>query len=415
MRTFDDIIPPSRRKVEGDMPPRMNDSRPSARPSPPRPRGRFPYITVVVAVAIIGVSVFALLRFSSAKVEIVPIMTSLQVQGSYTAGGAGGTTSGTLPFQIITAKKTATQTIAASGTRTVSSSASGSITIYNTQSKPQKLIANTRFANSAGVIFRIHTGVTVPAGSSSKPGTVTATIYADAPGPSYNVDAGSFTVPGLAGTPQASTVYGRSTTPTTGGASGTVPAVDAAAEQAAASALQGKLGPDLSASIESQVPPGYVLIPGASATTYRALPAAPSATSGKADIQEEGTITAIVFPSAAFAKTIAATDPGYQGEEITLGPGTSLTLTPTGGLPAADTETFAFTLSGSANLLSMVDSMQIATAVAGKSRSEAQVALTNYPEIKRAILVLRPFWRSAFPEDPASITVTVSASSAEGS
>lgn len=408
MRTFDDIIPPSRRKItqEDEGPLQNNDfRRPSPPPPPPRgsPRHHFPYITLIVALLVIGASVMALIRFSSAKVEIDPITTSLAVQGEYTAGATGG-----MPFQLITAKRVATKSVATSGTKTVNTSASGPITIYNTQSKSQTLIANTRFANSAGLIFRIRTGVTIPAGTLDKPGTATATVHADAPGPSYNVDAGSFTIPGLAGTAQASAVYAKATAPISGGASGTVPEVDATAEQAAATALQTDLAKDLTKDIADLVSEGYVLISGATHATYRTLPATAGAASGKADVQVEGTITAVIFPSSALAKVIAATDTEYQGGDVTLGSGTSLTLTPLGSLPAFDTESFSFTLDGMALLVSSVDPMQIATAVAGKSRSEAQIALTNYPEIKRAELVLRPFWRKAFPQDPASIEVVVS-------
>jgi len=411
MRTFDDIIPPSRRKTETGAPLSVVNGRPPLPPPPPRalppgvPRRRFPYITIIVALVVIGVSIFALIRFSSAKVEILPMTTSVEVQGSYSAGASTA-----LPFQIITAKKVATKSIAASGTKTVSVSASGPITIYNMGTKPQPLIATTRFATSAGLIYKIPKAIVVPAGTTDKPGSITATVIASAPGPTYNIGPSSFTLPGLAGSPQERTVYARSTEAMTGGVSGTVPAIDATVEQATATALQADLGKDLAQDIASQVPEGYELVSGASATIYRTLPAIASSASGKVDVQVEGTVTAVIFPSAVFAKSIAnaVADPSYQGREVILGPGTSLTLTPSGGLPASDTESFTFSLSGTATLVATVDPMQIATAVAGKSKPEARVALSNYPEIERAVLVLRPFWRSAFPEDPASITVVVS-------
>jgi len=401
MRTFEDIVPPSRRSERPE---------PSVGHPPPRsrPRGRFPFTTVFIALVVIGGSVAALIYFSSAKVEVVPTTSSATVQGSFSAGGTTD-----LPFQVIMASKEVIQTIPATGTKQVTASASGPITIYNTEAKPQKLVAKTRFATASGLIFRIHSAVTVPAGTTDKPGSVSATAYADAPGPSYNVAATSFTVPGLAGTPQANAVYARSTSAMVGGAEGSVPVVDAAAEQVATTALQGSLAPDLASALQSQVPEGYTLLPGASVISYREASPTPSNTAGKADIHEEGTITAVIFPSAALAKAIALTATGteYQGGDVTLGTGTSLTLALTSAMPAADTDALAFTLSGTASLVAAIDPMQIATAVAGKSRSEAQVALTSYPEVKRAILVLRPFWKQTFPQDPSAISVSVSAPS----
>ncbi len=361
-------------------------------------------MTVLIALGVIGASMVALLHFSGAKVDVVPMTASVPVQGSFSAGGTDG-----MPFQIVTAKKAASQSVAASGSKQVSTSASGKVTIYNTQSKPQKLIASTRFASSAGAIFRIHTAVTVPGGSTQKPGSVTATIYADAPGPSYNVEPTSFTVPGLAGTAQESAVYARSTDPMAGGASGSIPVVDKVAEEGAVAALQGSLATDLAASIEGQTPDGYVLIPGATKVSYRELAPSESSTNGKADIQVEGTIMAIVFPQKSLADGILAkaSSSGFEGSGATLGKGTSLTLSDLSAMPASDTDSFTFSLSGTAALVADINQNQIATAVAGKSRSEAQVALTNYPEVKRAILVLRPFWKQHFPEDPSAITVTV--------
>lgn len=401
MHTLEDIIPPSRRK-ETQSP---ND-RPVGRE--PRSRSRFPFATILVVILIIAASVGALFYFSSAKVEITPNTVSAAVQNSFTAS-ASSQTAGALTFTVIQAEKTATQSVAGSGTKTVNSSASGTVTIYNTQAKAQQLIANTRFATAAGLIFRIHSAVKVPAGTTEKPGSITATIFADQAGASYNVAPTSFTIPGFAGTPQASQVYARSAAAITGGASGTVPVVDSALEAKTRSALITALGPDITASIKDKIPAGFVLVPGSATTTYQELASAPSATTGQVEVKEQGTVTAVVFPNAALAKAIALSVSGlsYQGEPLTLSSVDKLALTSTGGIPDSNATSFAFSLSGTAPLIYTVDPVHIASAVAGETRSAAEVALTNYPEVKRAIIVLRPFWRQTFPQDPSSISVVV--------
>lgn len=401
MHKLDDIIPPSRRRETEPL-----SSSPADRPTVNlSERHRFPFTTLIVAAIVVAVSIGVLFYFSSAKVEVTPNTVSAAVQSSFTANQS----TGTLPYEIITAQKIASQSVKSNGTKTVNSSASGTITIYNTQSKAQKLITNTRFATTAGLIFRIHSAVTIPAGTTAKPGSVTATVYADKAGDSYNVGPTSFTVPGFAGTPQASQVYARSSTSMTGGASGNVPVVDATAEAQARKALIDALGPDLTTSIETKVPAGYVLVPGAAVTTYEELTSTPSSTTGQVDVKEQGTITALVFPNGAFAKSVAQSvgGLGYQGEPVTLTSVKSLKLTPTAGMPELNAPSFSFTLSGTAPLMYTVDSTRIAAAVSGKTRSAAEVALTNYPEVKRAILLLRPFWRQTFPQDPASITIVV--------
>jgi hypothetical protein len=173
-------------------------------------------------------------------------------------------------------------------------------------------------------------------------------------------------------------------------------------------ALTKALTPDLLAGIKTQVPEGYTLLEGASTMTFDPLESAPSSTTGQVDVKEQGTITAIVFPNAALAKTVATSVSGlgYQGEPLTLTPASKLTLSAP-SLPAADASSFTFTLSGTASLIYTVDPTRIAAAISGKTRTAAEVALTNYPEVKRAVLILRPFWRQTFPQDPASISVVV--------
>jgi len=400
MHKIDDIVPPSRRR---DAEPLTSESssRKPLRLAPKMPG--FPMKTLVAVLLVIAASVVALYYFSSAKVDVTPNTVSAAVQSSFTATQS----TGTLPYELIKSDKIASQSVKSSGTKTVSASASGIITIYNTQAKTQKLIANTRFATTAGLIFRIHEAVSIPAGGSAKPGSVKVKVYADKPGDSYNVGATSFSIPGFAGTPQATAVYGRSSSPMTGGMSGTVPIVDATLEKQAKDALVAALAPELTASLQGQIPTGYTLLPGASVTVFEELAPTPSATTGQVEVREQGTITAVVFPNALLAKAVATSVAGlgYQGEPLTLAPASSLTLSAT-SLPEPNAASFSFTLAGTASLIYTIDPTRIAAAVAGKTRSAAEVALTNYPEVKRAVIVLRPFWRQEFPEDPSSITIT---------
>lgn len=396
MRKFEDIVPPSRRKDDA--------TREVSAGTKPRSPG-FPYATVLTVLVIISASVGALFYFSSAKVEVVPSTASAAAQGSFTASK----NSGDLPFELLTVQKVATQGVESRGTKTVSTAASGTVTLYNTQASAQRLVATTRLATPSGLIFRIRSAVTIPAGSQAKPGSIKIQVTADKPGDSYNVGPTSFTVPGLAGTPQAGKVYARSTVAMSGGASGTVPVVDPAAASAAEAALQRALAPELEAGLAELIPAGYALLPGASALSYTARSPVPSSAGGTVDIQIQGTATAVIFPSSALAKAVASSAAGlnYQGEGLTLGSNGDLSLTASGGLPDADTNSFTFMLSGTAPLVYTVDSGRIAAAVSGKSRREAEVALTNYPEVRRAVIILRPFWRQTFPEDPASIRVEV--------
>jgi hypothetical protein len=176
----------------------------------------------------------------------------------------------------------------------------------------------------------------------------------------------------------------------------------------ARSALTNALTTELTASLKTQIPPGYILLSGASDTTFQDLASTPSPTTGMVDVKIQGTITAVVFPNSALAKAVALSTVGlnYQNEPLSLLSISNLQLAPTVA-PDVDMTSFDFTLAGTASLVYTVDATRIAAAVAGKTRSAAEVALTNYPEVKRAVIILRPFWRQTFPQDPSTITITV--------
>lgn len=407
MRTLDDIVPPSRRasvpSLDTSTPPSSGGHQPLRTGS--SRRGKFPFTTLIVGFAVVLGTIGVLVYFSGARVEITPNTTTAAIQGSFTATPE----SGDLPYLLISAEKVASQAVSATGSKTVSESASGTITIYNTQSKVQKLVTNTRFATASGLIFRTHSAVSVPAGTPDRPGSVSAKVYADQPGDSYNVGPSSFSLPGLAGTAQASQVYAKSIEAMTGGASGTIPVVEASLDKTTRDTLQAALVPELTAALQNQIPSGYILLSGSTATNFTPLQTAASATTGMADIKEQGTITAVVFPNAALASAIANTVSGlsYRGEPVTLASTNGLTLN-ADVLPTAEQTSFTFSLTGNATLSYTVDPNRIAAVVAGKNRKEAEVALTNYQEVKRAVLILRPFWKTSFPEDPSAITVSVS-------
>jgi hypothetical protein len=97
------------------------------------------------------------------------------------------------------------------GARAVEAKSSGVITVLNNTGSAQPLVATTRFLSQSGVLFRLETGVTVPAN-----GQVAARIVADQPGALGDISATTFTIPGLAPSLQDK-IYGTSTVAMTGG------------------------------------------------------------------------------------------------------------------------------------------------------------------------------------------------------
>ncbi len=326
------------------------------------------------------------------------------MSGQFTATAG----SGDLPFSVVSVSKTAAAYVPAESTESANDSAQGQIVVSNTGTAPEAFVTNTRFQTASGLIFRAHAPVTIPAATVAGPGSVTITVYADQPGQNYNVAATSFTVPGLQGSPAYAQVTAQSKGPMLGGFTGTRASVSQTTDDSQHASLETSLATQLQNSIAGQIPTGDVLIPGATFTSYTSQPDSATTTTTVA-ISEQGTMSAVVFPESALAKAIAYKIVGtYAGEPVTLSNFASLSLTPAASTtPASGVQTFNFSLNGSSTVVWQVDTSKIAGAVAGKTRDSAQEILSGFPEVQRAVLVLRPFWANTFPQDPSHIKVTV--------
>ncbi|HEY4489120.1 MAG TPA: hypothetical protein VJA87_01420 [Candidatus Paceibacterota bacterium] len=417
-----DIIPPSRRRAmeledaasnptPDYVPPLAPLPPPPPRPLSDRPmpmpggRRRFPYGTALIVLLIVLLSVGAMYWFSGAEVKVAPESNSAFVTGDFTATAGGGD----LPFEIITVEKTAGTPVPAESTEMANDPASGRIVISNAQASPQTLIKNTRFESPNGLIYRIQDSITIPAGSVANPGTLEVTVYADAGGDSYNIGPAAFTVPGLKGSASFDLVTAKSSGPMTGGFSGERASVGTATREAQDTKNRAALETSLREGMQEALPDGYILVPGASFVSYTPTPD----TTGRdstVTVTTKGTMTAVVFPQSALAKSIAYKVVGsYAGQPISIPSAEGLTLTSSIEGAPVGLETFTFALNGNTTLVWDIDPTRIAGAVAGKSRDAAKSILQSFPEVSSATLVLRPFWASTFPDDPANIKVTTEA------
>lgn len=364
----------------------------------PRPGRRFPFMTALIALVVVAVCGGVLYAFAGAKVTVTPHSADASVASDFSATAGQGD----LSFQVVTVEKTATVNVPAESTVTANDPAQGTITISNKQAVAQPLIKNTRFETPDGLIFRIHDSVTIPAG-----GSITANVTADSPGDKYNVGPTTFTVPGLKGSKAYDLVTAASNAPMTGGFVGQRASASDATKQKQLATIQTTLDADLAKDLAAKIPQGYVLVPGASFTSYTPVPDA-TGPNNTVTIGEKGTVIAALLPSDALARAIAFKSIGtYGGQPVSLPNVQGLKLTPALPSLAPDATQFDFNLTGTTTVLWTVDPAKIAGAVAGKNRGSAEVALQSFPEVDKATLVLRPFWATTFPGDPAKIKVVV--------
>jgi hypothetical protein len=135
------------------------------------------------------------------------------------------TTTGTIPAREIKFDVEKSQKYPATGKKKVGEKATGDVTIsnHNYSTSPVQIVSGTRLVNSAGLVFRTKTNVSVPGytkvGQVVTDGTVNVAVEADQVGDSYNIAANSvLSIPGLVGSTTAD-IYGKNSTAFTGGSS----------------------------------------------------------------------------------------------------------------------------------------------------------------------------------------------------
>ena len=156
-----------------------------------------------------------------------------------------------------------------------------------------------------------------------------------------------------------------------------------------------------------------MLIPGAVFLSFVPLPDG-TAPSDSVKLVQKGTATAFIFPQESLAKTIAAATLGvYTGESVTLRGVDTLTFTAESEdaeetfVPTPAMELLPFTLTGTTHILWLVDSKDVALAIAGKSRNAAKTILAGFGELEKARLILKPFWKGSLPTNPDEIKIVV--------
>lgn len=364
-------------------------------------RKRFPYGILIAAIVVVLLSVVATFVLGTSNITITPDVESTYVSTEF----AGTLKEGDIPFELITVEKKASKSVPAEGTERVDAFAEGEITISNTSKDSQPLIKNTRFQSSEGYIYRIRDSITVPSGTSEKPGVIKVRVYSSEPGPEYNIKPGTFTIPGLEGSAIVPFLRSVSSEAFTGGFSGERPTVTEATKDNVVATLQAALLESVEADLRKDVPADYAFIKGGATTTFTVLPNA-SGGAGTASVEVVARTTALVFANEPLAKAIASkTINNYAGEPIRIVDPSTLTLV--GGSIDNSMTSYAFILSGQVEMKYSFKEDSVRSVLAGKSISAGRIILNEMAGIKEFSLSLRPFFRADFPTKEADFDIII--------
>ncbi|MDQ3089904.1 MAG: hypothetical protein M3Q24_02000 [bacterium] len=378
--------------------------------SPPKQKRNLPKKPIIFGV--IGLVVFLTLGIfslvSGATITYKP--KTLQTSFSneiYPAKRSG--LPGELLFHVIKISSEESAEAPASGEKQVSEKASGIIIVYNnSDTSPQKLIKNTRFETADGKVYRVQNDISVPgkinASGNSVPGSLEVSVYADQPGDSYNIGLSDFTLPGLKGDPKFSTIYARSKTPMSGGLIGTVKNVSAEDKLKAETAIEESLRNNLLIKARADMPADFVLLPNLSQTTFEKLPEG-QAEGDKAVVRVRGNYSALIFKKSDLANYLTSKKTALSPSETVNTNFDELDVNfvklPAGDLASIDNTEIL--VNGNALMMWISDEAQIAQDVVGKGKDQLELIMQNYPSVIDASAVIKPLWKSSFPEDVSKI------------
>ena len=369
---------------------------------------KMPKMVWLVGGGVLIIAVFFLFShiFSvSATVTTVSKSKKVTVDGSFTA--KKDAKAGELQFEIMTVTRDGTKTVPSTGEKKVEVKASGTIVIYNDyNAEPQRLIKNTRFETTEGLIYRIDRAVTVPGkktvAGKATPGTVEALVYADEAGETYNIDITDFTVPGFKGDPRYKKFYARSKTPMKGGMIGIVKTASPEDIAKASQELDLSLRTELLKEAGSQKPEGFVLYDSAVFIETNTI----SPLEGS-DLKKRATLYGIIFDAKKLSRFLAQNlDPNYGGTDVLGSALDKLVFSP----QSLDTKPWqkgsvTFALKGETTLISVFDAEQLKHDLVSQPKERVPMILKAYPAIDTAEVIVRPFWRSTLPDDPSLISV----------
>jgi len=365
------------------------------------------YVGIISATLIVALAFVVYITVGSAKIEIKPRSQALGTQLKVTMSPNFSSVDNSfnrIPGQLFTIEKTASGSYPSTSEKDVAQKASGTITISNTSGTSQRLVATTRFESKDGLIFRIPETITVPAGTTAAPGTISSTVYADRAGKEYNIAPTTFTIPGFKDTPRYTQFSATSKAAMTGGVVGKANVVaeeeyvkgktelSAAAREQVEQALKdqtGSLKVLNDADIKVDEPKSNAKVGEAADTLQMSVKASAQVIA----FQEEDVLELITHY---ISKT---------GDIILVDQGLEVTYEVASSDPTAKTMVFEVAIKGKA--AAKLDREKILKDLPGLNGKALEEYFHKIEEVDTATILFSPFWVTKVPKDPKKIELII--------
>jgi hypothetical protein len=310
-------------------------------------------------------------------------------------------------------EKSLTRLFPATGKSVQEQRAQGTVRVFNGFSTfPQKLVSQTRFLSEDGKLFRSQNPVVVPPGrqegSALVAGFLDIEVVAAESGEEYNIGPSSFSLPGLFGNPAYTTITGKSFEAMTGGSKTEVSVVTESNLSSARDTLVAELRQEVRKSLESKTPEGMVLL--AQAVDLQVLQSfSPIKAGAPLDdfnffVKVQGVAT--VFPRVNVvnaAKALLA-ELAETREKIAQ---ETLAIEYENVEMNTSAQTISFDMKASSLLYKEIDPVEFKAHLAGASKEEAVLSLSQNPSLQKAEILLFPFWLKYLPQNARDVEVSV--------
>ena len=174
--------------------------------------------------------------------------------------------------------------------------------------------------------------------------------------------------------------------------------------------LKDKLQQSLIAKTRVQVPDGYLFYSGATVFTTDDTVVAPYSRTDQIPLALHGKLTTYLIKQDPLVKNIVSTFVNnYNDEPVMIPKLSSLIFVPSSDKPfdPDNDTTITFTFDGSAKILWNVNIDDVKNQLVGVEKSAFEGILAGIPGVENADVVIKPFWKQAFPTDPKKINVDV--------
>ncbi|MFA5997129.1 MAG: hypothetical protein WC791_01415 [Candidatus Paceibacterota bacterium] len=373
----------------------------------------------LVFVALLACGFVVANYFATAIIEISPTTREATLDADFTAVKELAAHDDSLVFQFVSLTDEKTKEAPVTVEKNIQNKATGKVIIYNNYSTAtQKLVINTRLETPDHKIFHIDKSVVVPGykvvSGKTVPGSIEATIYADAAGEKYNIDKPvDFTIPGFKGDPRYTRFYARSKPDSVlaGGFAGTVKVPSDEAIAQAMEELKQDLKKEATEKARAQIPENVTFFPGSVIVKFEEVPQDYSADNA-ANVTVRATASVFFFDTDSLIKVLTATAFTDDTTATPYGIPDMSTLTftfidPVDNVVLSDISKLQFHIAGPASFVGKIDSAKIIASLVGKNKNDFSAMIADQSNIHKANLTIRPVWKTVFPTDPTKITVKI--------